>query len=468
MTDTPEEKYASIQQTVWGDEDTFEIDGYVDTGKLTQAEAERIQNLCDAFDGEKLDRQNHTGKKQSFEPDKRKDKSYSTLWGWMYRLSRMGRDLKNADFTVDTLTEADTADLNDLMERGYYKAEVPDCNGMSKGTIRTYQFALRIFYRYHSDLGVDPEHIAIYAEDGDSSVDPDDMLTRDEIERLKDAVDHPRDKMILTLLLYTGMRSNALRTLRVKDVKHLNDENKTGRYRFNPSVDHGLKGADDRNGWRPLLLAEGAVRQWVNNYHSARGDDDFEECYLITGKPNYGKSNPRSPVGNNCLRYVLNTLQDETGIEKPLNPHSLRHNFVTICKRDYDMDNDTIKWLIGHTKDSRVMETTYSHLSDMDFREKAEQKAGLIDETSRSTLTPKQCSCGEKVAPTAKACPNCGMLFSPDARAVEKETEQQVKDTYKEARKAGDVQAIDDIDDVGELLENSAIKKALIEKLQED
>ncbi|MFC7185615.1 site-specific integrase [Halorubrum yunnanense] len=130
---------------------------------------------------------------------------------------------------------------------------------------------------------------------------------------------------------------------------------------------------------------------------------------------------------------MLNTLQDETGIEKPLNPHSLRHNFVTICKRDYDMDNDTIKWLIGHTKDSRVMETTYSHLSDMDFREKAEQKAGLIDETSRSTLTPKQCSCGEKVAPTAKACPNCGMLFSPDARAVKEETEQQVKDTYKEA-----------------------------------
>ncbi|MFC7185614.1 hypothetical protein [Halorubrum yunnanense] len=279
MTDTPEEKYASIQQTVWGDEDTFEIDGYVDTGKLTQAEAERIQDLCDAFDGEKFDRQNHTQKKQYFEPDKRKDKSYSTLWGWMYRLSRMGRDLKNADFTMDTLIEADTTDLNDLMERGYYKAEVPNCNGMSKGTIRTYQFALRIFYRYHSDLGVDPEQIAIYSEDDDSSVDPDDMLTRDKIERLKDAADHPRDKMILTLLLYTGMRSNALRTLRVKDVKHLNDENKTGRYRFNPSVDHGLKGADDRNGWRPLLLAEGAVRQWVNNYHPARGDDDFEECY---------------------------------------------------------------------------------------------------------------------------------------------------------------------------------------------
>jgi integrase/recombinase XerD len=462
MTDTPEEKYESIQQTIWGDEDTFEVDGYVDTGKLTQTEAERIQELCDAFDGEKLDRQHHTEKKQAFEPDKRKDKSYSTLWGWMYRLSRMGRDLKNAEFTDATLVDAEAAELNDLMERGYYKADVPNCNGMTKGTIRTYQFALRIFYRYHSDLGVNPEHIAIYTEDDDSSVDPDDMLTKEEIERLKDAADHPRDKMILMLLLYTGMRSNALRTLRVKDID-LSD----GTYRFNPNVDHGLKGADDRNGNRPMLLATGAVRQWLNNYHPGRSRDDFEECYLVTGKPNYGKIDPKSAVGNNCLRYVLGNLKEETGIEKPLNPHSLRHNFVTICKRDYDMDNDTIKWLIGHTKDSRVMETTYSHLSDMDFRQKAEQKAGLIDETDHSTLTPKQCSCGEKVAPSAKACPNCGMMFTPDARSVQEQVESDVKGSLSEAGKAGDIQAIEDIDDVDDLLDHPEIKAALLDKLQE-
>lgn len=56
MTDTPEEKYESIQQTIWGDEDTFEVDGYVDTRKLPEPEAERIQELCDAFDSEKLNR----------------------------------------------------------------------------------------------------------------------------------------------------------------------------------------------------------------------------------------------------------------------------------------------------------------------------------------------------------------------------------------------------------------------------
>lgn len=461
MTDTPEEKYETAQKTLWGSEDTYEVDGYVDTGQLTEEEAHRIQELCDAFDSERLDRKKHTEKKQSFEPDKQKDKSYSTLWGWMYRLSRVGRDLKNADFTENTLTDANPGDLNDLMEQGYYNGNIPNCSGMSKATIRTYQFALRIFYRYHSDLAIDPDHVAVFSNDGDSTVDPDDMLTKDEIERLKNAASHPRDKMILTLLLYTGMRSNAARTLRIKDI-----DLKEGTYRFNPNVEHGLKGADDRNGNRPLLLATGAVRQWINNYHPARHRDDFEDCYLITAKPNYSKVRPKEAVGHNCLRYVLSNLKDTVNLNKPLNPHALRHNFVTICKRDYDMDNDTIKWLIGHTKNSRVMETTYSHLSDMNFRQKAEHKAGLRQEVDRNTLTPKQCSCGEMVEPTAKACSNCGIVFTPDARNVEEQMNADVKQDYRETDPS-DTDTMDKLEQLDTLLDDPEIKQLLHERLDE-
>lgn len=101
----------------------------------------------------------------------------------------------------------------------------------------------------------------------------------------------------------------------------------------------------------------------------------------------------------------------------------------------------------------------------MDFRQKAEKKAGLIDETDRSTLTPKRCSCGEKVAPTAKACPNCGMLFSPDAQAVEEETEQQVKESYKETEHGSASQ--EKVEQLDELLEDPEVKALLAEKLSE-
>ena len=77
--------------------------------------------------------------------------------------------------------------------------------------------------------------------------------------------------------------------------------------------------------------------------------------------------------------------------------------------------------------------------------------------------------CSNPVEPGAKACSRCGAVFTPDAHAAKETVEKGIKESYKEAGRAGDShQAIDDIEDVDELLENPAVRKALIEKLQED
>jgi hypothetical protein len=219
---------------------------------------------------------------------------------------------------------------------------------------------------------------------------------------------------------------------------------KDSTYRFNPEVDHGLKGADERNGRRPLLLAEGSVRQWINNYHPARDRDEFGECYLVTGKPAYSVVTPKQPIANNTIRATLRKLKDEADIDKPLNPHALRHNFVTICVRDYGLKEQTIKYLIGHSKDSQVMETTYSHLSDEDFMKEAESAFGLREEEPHSTLTPKECACGAKVEPTAKACSNCGMLFTPDAQSAQNKIDDMAIEGMREAESSEEADAVED------------------------
>jgi integrase len=193
-----------------------------------------------------------------------------------------------------------------------------------------------------------------------------------------------------------------------------------GTYRFNPTVEYGLKNADARHSKRPLLFANEPVRHWLERHHPSREHPNFGDRYVITGKPENGKANPTNPVGNNCLRYVLSTLKENAGIDKPLNPHSLRHNFVTLCKRDYDMDTETVKWLIGHSADSSVLETTYSHLSETEYQNKAEARTGLRDESSMSSLTPTRCHCGEPISESAKACAECGAVFTPDAHYVER------------------------------------------------
>jgi len=54
---------------------------------------------------------------------------------------------------------------------------------------------------------------------------------------------------------------------------------------------------------------------------------------------------------------------------------------VTVAKRDYRLDNDTIKHLVYQQPDSKVIETTYSHLSDDDFVYMEEEAVAEKDDT---------------------------------------------------------------------------------------
>ncbi|MFB6197064.1 MAG: tyrosine-type recombinase/integrase, partial [Halobacteriaceae archaeon] len=100
-------------------------------------------------------------------------------------------------------------------------------SGLAKSTTRTYQMVAKSFYGYHDDLDCDPASITSLSMQS-SPIDPDDMLTRDEIQTLRDACDHPRDRAIVDLFLYTGQRATAIRTLQIK---HINLS--AGEYKLN-------------------------------------------------------------------------------------------------------------------------------------------------------------------------------------------------------------------------------------------
>jgi integrase len=471
MTDTPKQKYERTHETLWeGRQKNNRFDGPPKVGNtVTREDADRIQHLCDAFDSEKLDRAEHTEKKKNPPRKRRGDRSYTTLRAWMYRLVRISEDISEVT-PADGLCDAPADDINELMEVGYYEGNVESTDGMTKGSVNSYQNAARMFFRYHADLGVDPEQIARYRKD-EPSVDPDDMLTREEIDELTQACEHPRDKMIFHLLLYTGLRSTAARQLQLK---HINLED--GTYRL-PEEHDGLKNAAKRNGKRPLLLAEGSIRQWLS-YHPAPDDDD---AYLITAKPNSngnGYMDPYQPVGHGVLQYTLKNIKARSGVEKPVYPHMLRHNFVTVCKRDYELPNDTVKYLIGHAKDSRVMETTYSHLSGGEHTEKAMIASGVKEpeDEDDSALTPVKCTCGATNPPGARACANCGIVFTPDARNAQETLDESVKEAYRQtdpddSETVEEIEAVeealDDPETVDKLLDNEQVMDKLADKVAE-
>ncbi len=322
-------------------------------------------------------------------------------------------------------------------------------SGIKKSTLRSYQAALRKFYGYH-DFGIEASDIPMYEQE-DSPVNPEDMLTKEEIQEAREAARNPRDKLIFQLLLYTGQRREALRTLRLKDVNP-----QEGTYRLNPEVD-GLKGAQERNGNRPLLGAKAAVQNWLE-YHP---DPSDPENYLITARPSWNAVDPSEPVSGETIRRVMKDIKEDTDISKPMNPHAMRHNFVTIAKRDYGLAEDTIKYLIGHDKASQVMETTYSHLSGDDHVQRAEEAFGLREPEEESPLTPEICDvCGNSLEPNAKACSRCGTVFTPDAKSTQDKIEE---DTY-EAKGEVEGEEEDALDQMKELLRENP---DLIEELQD-
>jgi len=413
---------------------------------VTQTDADAILELCDAFDE---DRPTVTKPKWPDAPSQLTGyREKTTLKNWTYNLKEYAHEVDLLDTSTDELNEVAGAWIRD--------SDTHRNSPVTKGTVRISQTAARIFYRYHDDVGVDFEDITLF-ESQETGVNPRDMLTPEEIAEIRDAPDHARDQFMVDMLLYTGVRNNALRTLRIKD---LDPEN--GEWHFNTEAE-GLKGVYQPQAARPLLGAVASVREWLN-YHPYSDDP---EAYAVVAKPRYGTPDPHTPVNDYTISRALSKLKDETDIEKPMHPHAMRHNFVTLCKREYDLDDSTVKFLIGHEPDSTVMETTYQHLTGEDHKKKAEVAAGLRDSDDESSLTPDHCDvCGEPLGPNDKACSRCGAVYTPDAKSA--------KDTIEEKTHEGALAAEDDeekaaVDAVKSLVDdNPELAVQLIDELSSE
>lgn len=430
MAQTPREKLGRRLQT---------FNEYVEVGEIDEETGEAVRKLIAAYDEVDL---------STTKPEGESYREPNTLGSWLYRLTEFARECN--------LTTATASELNDLVRR-MHEGTAPRVKdeGLTKGTLRAYQAALRKFYGYH-DLGVNPSDLPLYDQDG-PSVDPNDMLTREEIHRARDAADNPRDKLIFDLLLYTGQRREALCTLRLKDV-----DPQEGTYRLNPTVD-GLKGASERNGNRPLLGATATVREWIE-YHPDMSDPNN---FLITARPNFAQVDPSDPISGETIRRCMEKIKEKSGIEKPMYPHAMRHNFVTIAKRNHDIDDATVKYLIGHRKDSTVMETTYAHLSGDDHVRKAEEAWGIREEVEDSPFTPDMCpTCRSPLAPSDKACSHCGLVLTPDALAVKDQIEGHIKQSYAQSE-PDDERTLEEVMAVDSANQDPDALKILLNRIEE-
>jgi len=406
--------YADPREALEGAKDR--INRFADEGKITDDDAARTTEIVEAYDGEDTLRSS---------PEGESARSPTTLTLWISHMTKVAREAPLDGLHADPNGERET-NVNAVIDR-FHKGDsdlVKD-DGIAKKTVQKIQLTMRRFYHYHDNLGVEADSINYYTDvSDDDTVDPRDMLTRDEILGARTAADHPRDEAMFTMLLYTGMRNAALRSLRWRDI-----DLERSRYKLNPNCE-ALKGADNVGEWRALLDAAQPLRDW-KNYHP---DPNNPDAYVFTKKPRWTAEDDlesETQLSSGSVSYSMRQVKKKAEIEKPMHPHMLRHNFVTIAKEDYELPDSTVKFLIGHEQDSDVMQRVYSHLSDESHNEKAEVAAGIREPDSEggNRLSPETCrTCGNALPEGAKACSRCGTVFTPDAQAAEETRESAIND----------------------------------------
>lgn len=370
----------------------------VDDGDVTQEDRELIEEFLDTIDSESF----------TAPPANINTVSSSTLRAYAKNLRLVA---KAAD---DDLAELGAGQLNELMEKMNRR--------LATNTVSQRQSALRVFYRYHTQLGVDPDLIVISRADK-ATVDARDTFDRDEVDAIRAELKNSRDRAIFDMMLYTGQRIRAIQTLRVKDI-----DIEAGRFHLNTD-EAGLKGA---RGMRPLLLAKGAVSEWKRDH--PKPEDD---AYFFTKLPDSARGTAGEQIYQSTISRPIRQACERAGIRDWQNrghPHNLRHSFVRWAYVNQDMDVATIKYMGGWSQSSQTFEETYFNILDTEHAAKAEKAAGTYKgtEEKKNDLTPEMCPVCDHVLPDgALACPNCGSQLPGGSQAMD-EMEGQLLDAMAE------------------------------------
>lgn len=407
-------------------------------------DAERILHMADAYDADNF---------TVIPPDGQKTKSVTTLKNYLTGLKKIAPHV--------ALTDTNTDELNTLMQ-AFRDGDVENVKdgGISNGSVRNYQNALRQFYYVHADVGIAPEDIALARTEA-KTVDPADMLTRDEIQAIRDEAECLRDLALFDFLLYTGQRNTATRSLKIGGLDLDN-----GRFRLNTDAD-GLKNAETNGKWRDMLLSAATIRQYLNTEHPA---SDAPDAYVFVGRPKYGGPDPHTMLDVTTIGGIVGRMAERAAERmpsiagKPTYPHALRHNFVTIALRR-GMHEQTIKHQIGHGPESTVMQTTYAHLKDSDHIREAREAFDLETEPAESELTPEVCPrCGENPPENARLCHWCGLPFTPDATEFVGDADDAVHESYRAVDTDADdvADTVEKIQQIEDLLADPDVRDALL------
>ena len=243
------------------------------------------------------------------------------------------------------------------------------------------------------------------------SKNPEDMLNDEDIEKMVNAVSHPRDKAFIMTLAESGTIISELLSLTIRRVCFDN----RGCF-FKVSGKTGDRRVRVVNS-TPFLHA------WLE-IHPNKNDDNAPLWINIGTTKHIWNDNEKNNINNYKMnwhynmsyaaaRKLLQVAAKKAGIKKPINPHNYRHSKATLMASQ-GIPPLVMAEYLGWVP-STNMYSVYCHLSGIQVDDILLSKAyGIKTEEKESTpkMFPLKCfSCGELNSYNATRCKKCNSII---------------------------------------------------------
>ena len=277
-------------------------------------------------------------------------------------------------------------------------------NGMNETSVENYKMGLRHFYLWLNGNGEYPENVKwMKAKVKGKIKTPDMMLTEEEIRRMIDVADNPRDKAILITLLESGCRLEEFKNIKIKDL----DFDK-----------YGCKiTVSGKTGTRIVRLVHSVpyLKQWINCHPNSK-----PENYLWVITTHFHPKHFGMPLGRSGIYLLIQRLKKLAGINKRVHPHLFRHTRASQLLSKYPISEIIVKKAMGWVEDSSMIRQ-YVHVSNKDIDNamltKVYGKKIEEEKEEKSKLEPIKCiKCKTENPASNRFCFKC--FYPLDSTAV--------------------------------------------------
>ena len=285
-----------------------------------------------------------------------------------------------------------------------------ESQGYTANTKHDYKIAIKKFFRWLGGSDEYPEEvkwIKSTVKRNDSKI-PEELLTLDEIGKMIDTAEHPRNKAITSSIYESGCRPTEFLSFSIKHVVF-------DKYGAQLTI---VKG---KTGMRKIRLISSVphLAAWIE-MHPLRDNPDAPLWVAI------GTRNRNKPILYRNLREQLAVLAKKAGIRKRVYPYLFRHTAATHMANH--LTEAQMCQYFGWVQGSN-MPRVYVHLSGRDLDEPILLMHGLKKEEERNEdhFSPKKCHRCEKMnPPTGKFCSRCGAPLNLESVMKVEENRQKM------------------------------------------